>query len=72
VPSWARKFPAARFANTIYGAVTSSQANSAISLSRSRNAGYVFVTNLTEPNPYDALPGYWSSEVIAISSGCGT
>jgi Spherulation-specific family 4 len=72
VPSWARNFPATRFANTIYGAVTSSEANSAISLSRSRNAGYVFVTNLTEPNPYDALPGYWSSEVTAISSGCGT
>lgn len=72
VPSWAHNYPAARFANTIYDAVTGAQANSAISLSRNRNAGYVFVTNLTGPNPYDALPGYWSSEVTAISSGCGT
>jgi hypothetical protein len=72
VPSWAHNYPATRFANTIYGAVTGSQANSAISLSRNRNAGYVFVTNLELPNPYDALPGYWSSEVTAISSGCGT
>jgi hypothetical protein len=71
VPSWAHDFPATRFANTIFGAATSSQANSAISLSRSRNAGYVYVTNLSGANPYDALPSYWSSEVTAISSGCG-
>jgi hypothetical protein len=71
-PSWARNFPATRFANTIYGAASASQANSAISLARSRNAGYVFVTNLSEPNPYDALPSYWSSEHIAITAACGT
>jgi hypothetical protein len=71
VPAWARDYPADRFANTVYGAVTSSQANSAISLARSRNAGYVFVTNLSLPNPYDALPAYWSSEVTAITAGCG-
>jgi len=29
------------------------------------------VTNLSGGNPYDALPSYWSSEVTAISSGCG-
>jgi hypothetical protein len=71
VPAWARSFPADRFANTVYGAYTSAQANSAISLARSRNAGYVFVTNLSGANPYDALPGYWSSEVTAITAGCG-
>jgi Spherulation-specific family 4 len=70
VPSWARDYPADRFANTVYGAVTSSQANSTISLARSRNAGYVFVTNLSGSNPYDALPAYWSSEVTAITAGC--
>jgi Spherulation-specific family 4 len=71
VPGWARDYPADRFANTIYGAVTSSQANSAISLARSRNAGNVFVTNMSLPNPYDALPSYWTSEVTAITAGCG-
>ncbi len=70
VPSWARDYPATRFANTVYGAVTSGQANSAISLARSRNAGYVFVTNLSGSDPYDALPGYWSSEVTAVTAGC--
>lgn len=71
VPGWARDYPADRFANTIYGAVTSAQANSAISMARSRNAGNVFVTNLSGSNPYNALPSYWSSEVAAIGAGCG-
>lgn len=71
VPSWAHGFPATRFANTIYGATSGAEANSAISMSRSRNIGYVYVTNLSGSNPYDALPSYWSSELSAITSGCG-
>jgi hypothetical protein len=70
VPAWAHDFPSTRFANTIYAANSSSQADSAISLARSRNAGYVYVTNLTGPDPYDALPSYWSSELSAITTGC--
>jgi hypothetical protein len=70
VPSWAHDFPPTRFANTIYAASSSSQADSAISLSRSRNAGYVYVTNLAGSNPYNALPSYWSSELSAITTGC--
>ena len=70
VPGWARAFPATRFANTIYGA-TNAQATSAISLSRSRNTGYLYVTNLTGANPYDALPSYWSTETAALDTGCG-
>jgi hypothetical protein len=71
VPGWAHNFPATKFANTIYGAATSAQAISAISLSRSRNTGYLYVTNLTGANPYDALPSYWSTEMAALDTGCG-
>ena len=69
VPGWAL-VSGDRFANTIYAASSSAQANSAISLARSRNAGYVYVTNLSGANPYDALPSYWSSEPTP-SPGCG-
>jgi hypothetical protein len=69
VPGWAHAFPATRFANTIYGAASNSEADSAISLSRSRNAGYVYVTNLEGSDPYDALPSYWPSEDSAITAG---
>jgi hypothetical protein len=71
VPSWAHNFPPTKFANTIYGAPSSSQANMAISLSQRRNAGYVYVTNLAGANPYNALPGYWPSEDSAVTTGCG-
>ena len=71
VPSWARAFPTTRFANTIYGAASISEADSAITLSRSRNAGYVYVTNRAGSDPYNALPSYWSSENTAITTGCG-
>ena len=56
VPGWAHNFPATRFANTVYGAITSAQANSAISLSRSRNTGYLYVTNLRGQTPTTRSP----------------
>jgi hypothetical protein len=71
VPAWANNYPAIRFANTVYGAFTKTQAHSAISLSRSRNTGYLYVTNLSGANPYNALPSYWSAELAALATGCG-
>jgi len=69
VPSWAFDYSPDRFANTIYG-TSGSEVTSALNLSRSRNAGYVYVTDGTGANPYNALPSYWSSEDAAITQGC--
>jgi len=69
VPSWAYHYSPSRFANTIY-ATGRSQVPNAISLSRSRNAGYVYVTNRSGANPYNGLPSYWSTENSAITAGC--
>ncbi len=71
VPSWAYRYSPSRFANTIY-ATAGSQVHNAISLSRSRNAGYVYVTNRSGANPYDGLPSYWASENSAITAGCSS
>jgi hypothetical protein len=43
---------------------------SAISLARSRHAGWVFVTVRSGANPYDGLPSFWSREQAAIAQGC--
>jgi hypothetical protein len=43
---------------------------SAINLSKTRNAGYVYVTDGTGGNPYSTLPTYWSSEDSVITQGC--
>jgi hypothetical protein len=69
VPSWVFGYSPDRFANTVY-ATRGSQVASALDLSRSRNAGYVYVTNGTGGNPYSALPSYWSTEDSAITQGC--
>jgi hypothetical protein len=52
----------------IYATSTTSAMSTAVRLSRARNAGYVYVTPDTLPNPYDTLPtgSYWSSELATI------
>jgi len=69
VPSWVFGYNPDRFANTIY-ATRGSQVASALSLSRSRNAGYVYVTDGTGGNPYSGLPSYWSTEDSDVTQGC--
>lgn len=69
VPRWVASYQPARFAHTIY-ATSGAQMASAISLSRSRQAGYVYVTDRSGSNPYGALPSYWAREAAAIGAGC--
>ncbi len=69
VPSWVFDYSPDRFANTIY-ATSGSQVGSALTLSKSRNTGYVYVTNGTGQNPYLTLPSYWSTEDSEVTQGC--
>ena len=69
VPSWAYKYPAASFAYSVY-ATSGPQLAKTISLSESRHAGYVYVTNRTGSNPYSSLPAYWASEDAIIAARC--
>jgi hypothetical protein len=67
-PSWVANYPSSRFAHLVH---TASQASmtQAITLSKQRNAGYVYVTDDVEPNPWDTLPSYWGQELPLIHSG---
>jgi hypothetical protein len=70
VPSWVSRYSPSQFAHTIYQTPASDLA-SAISLSRKRRAGHLFVTDLSgSGNPYGALPSYWSREARAVHTGC--
>jgi hypothetical protein len=69
VPGWVSRYPATKFAHTIY-ATPGSELASAISLGRSRHAGWVFVTDRSGANPYDGLPGFWPRELAGIARGC--
>ncbi len=69
-PSWVSSYPASHFWHVIYGASTTSAMATAVQLSKTRNAGYVYVTSATLPNPYNVLPtvSYWSTELSDIGA----
>ena len=70
VPAWTAHYKAARFADVIYATPRSDLA-SAVSLARHRRTGHLYVTSLPgSPDPYSALPGYWTREVAAIAAPC--
>jgi hypothetical protein len=50
----------------VYGAPTSDQMAEVVALSKTRGAGYVYVTDDVLANPYDRLPAddYWATEQI--------
>ncbi len=63
---WASADPG-KIWHIIYGASSEGQLRHALALSRSRNAGYVYVTDAVPPDPFDRLPSasYWSVEQAA-------
>ena len=70
-PSWVSSYPASHFWHVIYGTSATSAMATAVQLSQTRNAGYVYVTTATLPNPYDLLPMYWSTEQADIGLTAG-
>jgi hypothetical protein len=69
VPGWVSRYPASKFAHTVY-AVPAPQLAGVVKMSRERQAGYLYVTDRSGPNPYDGLPAYWHRETAAIAAGC--
>jgi hypothetical protein len=69
VPSWVGRYPASKFAHTIY-ATPSSDLLNALKLATGRRGGHVYVTDGSGANPYAGLPSYWSREDSAASAGC--
>jgi hypothetical protein len=67
--SYVANDPAQRFAALVLKVPTVAQMHAAIALAVQRNVGYVFVTDKTTPNPYNALPSYWTDEINYIAAG---
>lgn len=66
-PSWVANYPATTFWNVVYNAPTLASMHKACRHSKTVNAGSVFVTYGTLPNPYGFLPkaAYWNAELTA-------
>jgi hypothetical protein len=73
--NWFESEPSDRFSNVIYDVPAdnndpsqSSAMLADVSTAMQLNAGYVYITNLSGGNPYDALPSYWDQEVAALAA----
>lgn len=69
-PAWVAKYPARRFYHLVYAAPDADAMRRAVTLSKQRNAGWVYITPDDLPNPWDTLPegAYWTSELAALKS----
>jgi hypothetical protein len=65
--TWYQSFASSRFSNIIFN-VPGSSLLADINRAESLNAGSVYITDQTLPNPYDQLPSYWDQEVSALAA----
>jgi hypothetical protein len=69
-PSWVADYAPSRFSNIIYDAQGEATMAAVLSRSQGLGAGYVYITDGSLPNPYSALPSYWSDETALINQVC--
>lgn len=67
-PSWEASARPGQLWHLVY-ATPQSDLDSAVTLARSRNVGYLYVTPDDLPNPWDTLPAdpYWTQELTAVA-----
>ena len=65
--AWQANYPASRFAHIVYAA-SATQMQTFMRGASAKDAGSVYFTSKTLPNPYGALPSYWSQEVSAAAA----
>ncbi|MGA2869550.1 MAG: hypothetical protein ABSF34_10370, partial [Verrucomicrobiota bacterium] len=64
--SWVARYPAREFVHLPYHVADSTTMSNFVGLAMSRNAGWIYITDATLPNPYDRLPVYWTNEVNLV------
>jgi hypothetical protein len=68
VDRWVTNHLARQFSHLPYNAPSAATMTNYIILAASRNAGWIYVTEDTLPNPWDTLPAYWTNEVNYLRS----
>lgn len=71
-PSWIMNYPSSKFSHLVHNAPTVSAMKDVVTKAKNRNAGYLFITNDIEPNPWNTLPSYWAEEISALKETCAT
>lgn len=64
-PAWTAQYPANRFWNIVDASQGTAALQADISLAKTRNVGYVYVTTASGANPYTGLPAssFWLDEI---------
>ena len=69
---WMSAYPATKFWHLVHAVPATSAAHAnAIRLSELRNAGSIYMTDDKLPNPWDSLPGFFTSELSLMTTSCG-
>ena len=63
---WWQSYSPSQIANIVYADPAGVDALKSVAKALRQNAGYIYITDATLPNPYGALPTYWDNEVILI------
>jgi len=61
--NWTTQYPAQQFVHIAYAVTNSAAMSNDVELAATRHPGWIYLTDRTLPNPYDALPSYWTNEV---------
>lgn len=65
-PAYVASRPAEDFATIVINCPSEAAMSAAVALAKSRNYGYIYVTDDKGANPYDKIPTYWTSEKAAV------
>lgn len=65
-PSYVAGRPAVDFAAIVYNCPAQANMATAVALAKTRNFGYIYVTDDKGANPYDKIPTYWNAEKAAV------
>ena len=66
VDGWVTKHLAQQFSHLPYNAPSATTMTNYVNLAASRNAGWIYATDDTLPNPWNTLPTYWTNEVSYV------
>jgi len=67
VPAWAADYGTSRFGVIVHGALVSQLPILIKGFAKKQHAGWIYITDLHEPDPYTSLPSFWNKEVAIVN-----
>jgi hypothetical protein len=65
-PQWQSKYPSQNFWHLVYDVPSSATMRQVITRANTLPVGLLYITNRHMPNPWDAIPPYWTEEIKSL------